>query len=289
MCNTPGHQIGDETCKARNTDQDIIPFKSHQNVLSNFYMCDIKMFGQSFPSAEHAYQWKKAIDTGNKRLAEDILLAEHAGKAKRLSKDITADLSIQWEQNSLPVMQSIVDAKAEQVPEFRQKLLETEGCHLAEATRDKYWASGLSIEDTEKINPKFYPGENRLGHLLMETRDILFSISDEMTEDDQQSDKDIKSSVFPSELEQVIDGPSDSAESKTHSSKTTETQKITKQSSASAEPDLQKQTSHVHSKSRVMTNIKGILSQQREKSKRKPSKTPEKEKGSKIQKHQKGK
>ena len=90
---------------------------------------------------------------------------------------------------------------------------------------------------------------------------------------------DTKSSVFPNELEQVIDGPSDSAESKTHSSKTTETQKITKQSSASAEPDLQKQTSHVHSKSRVMTNIKGILSQQREKSKRKPSKTPEKEKG----------
>ena len=67
---------------------------------------------------------------------------------------------------------------------------------------------------------------------------------------------DTKSSVFPNELEQVIDGPSDSAESKTHSSKTTETQKITKQSSASAEPDLQKQTSHVHSKSRVMTKLK---------------------------------
>ena len=112
----------------------------------------------------------------------------------------------------------------------------------------------------------------------METRDILFSISDEMTEDDQQSDKDTKSSVFPSELEQVIDGPSDSAESKTHSSKTTETQKITKQSSASAEPDLQKQTSHVRSKSRIMTNIKGILSPQREKSKRKPSKNSRKRK-----------
>ena len=40
ICQTPGHQIGDEACEARNINIDIVPFKSHLSVLSNFYMCD---------------------------------------------------------------------------------------------------------------------------------------------------------------------------------------------------------------------------------------------------------
>ena len=280
VCNTPGHKIGDETCTSRNTDQDIIPFRSHHNILSNFYMCDINVFGESFSSAEHAYQWKKAIDNKNESLALDIKNATHAGKAKRLSKAISADLPIPWEQNSLSVMQSIIEAKASQVPEFRQKLLETDGCYLAEATTDKYWASGLSSEDTEKINPKFYPGANKLGHLLMETRDLLLCIADE-TDSGKQTDQ-----VPETDGDEVSLG-SNSFQQEASENKKCEPVQGTKPKASATQLSPQKQSAQQQPKPSVMTNIKGMLAHQKEKSKRKSSKTPEKEKGAKIQKQQK--
>ena len=136
-------------------------------------MCDINMWGETFQSSGHAFQWKKAMDVGKDMLAEDIRNAEHAGKVKRLSKAIPEDTTAEWEPQCLKIMQTIVDAKAGQVPGFRQGLLDTEQSYLAEATFDKFWANGLSSEDTEKIYPKYFPGQNKLGILLMDLRDLL--------------------------------------------------------------------------------------------------------------------
>ena len=287
VCNTPGHRIGDDTCQARNVNETIIPFRSHHNVLSNFYMCGITVFGETFPSAEHAYQWKKAIDIGNNKLASDILVAEHAGKAKRLSKTISAELSKQWEHNSLPAMSSIIEAKAAQVPEFRKRLLETEGSYLAEATTDKYWASGLSADDTEKISPKFHPGENKLGHLLMEIRDILLCVADDMTEDETQINQTPGASVFTDVSEKTPPRPSGSSEQGVSEHIFSQPEQVTKSNTSSTQPVPKKEATQLQSKQSVMTNIKGILTHQKEKTKRKSSKTPEKEKGTKIQRQQK--
>ena len=113
------------------------------------------------------------MDVGKVMLAEDNRNAEHAGKAKRLSKAIPENTTAEREAQYLKIMQTIVDAKAAQVPEFRQGLLDTEQSYLAEATFDKFWASGLSSEDTEKIDLKYFPGQNKLGILLMDIRDLL--------------------------------------------------------------------------------------------------------------------
>ena len=284
VCNTPGHRIGDDNCEARNVEETIIPFKSHQNVLTNFSMCRIKVFGETFPSAEHAYQWKKAIDCGKEQLASDILRAEHAGKAKRLSKTISAEVTRQWEQSSISAMNTIIEAKAAQVPEFRKRLLETEGYYLAEATTDKYWASGLSLDDTEKVNPRFYPGENKLGHLLMEMRDVLLCAADDMTEDDVQNPG---TSVFSVDSDRLSPRPSLSSEQGLSEHITPQPEQIAEKRTTSTQRDPKKDATQLQSKQSVTTNIRGILANQKKKNKRKSSKTPEKEKGAKIQRHQK--
>ena len=37
LCKTVGHLDGDEDCPSKNTGPSVIPFHSHNNVLSNFY------------------------------------------------------------------------------------------------------------------------------------------------------------------------------------------------------------------------------------------------------------
>ena len=130
-------------------------------------MCDINVFGKTFGSAEHANQWKKAMKEGKEMLTEDIRNAVYAGKVKQLSKAIPVDTTAECESQSLSKMHDIIDAKAAQVPEFKQRLLDTEGSYLAEA--------GLWLEKTEKIDSNYFPGQKRLGILLMDIRDSLSS------------------------------------------------------------------------------------------------------------------
>ena len=178
-------------------------------------------------------------------------------------------------------MQTIKEAKAAQIPEFQQRLIETKGSFLVEATTDLFWASGLSPEETGKIDPKFYPGKNQLGSLLMEIRDVLLCVTEDLHEDDALSSKNAECTVFSVNSDQtsLASLPSESAA-------TSQTVQVVKPKMPSS-GDQQKVSSQIQPKQSVMTNIKGILTQQKEKSKRKSSKTPEKEKGSKIQKQQK--
>lgn len=103
-------------------------------------------------------------------LANDIINAEHAGKAKGLSKSIPTEFRQEWERKNTTVMQELINIKSEQVPEFRDALLESDGNYLAESTSDRFWASGLSPDITEKTAPGSWPGLNTLGKILMQVR-----------------------------------------------------------------------------------------------------------------------
>ena len=83
-------------------------------------------------------------------------------------------------------MHEIISAKASQVSEFKTALIESDGYYLAEATYDKHWASGSSPSSTERIDPKYFPGLNNLGIILMEVRDTL--VKQGMPSDGKETD-----------------------------------------------------------------------------------------------------
>ncbi len=41
---------------------------------------------------------------------------------------------------------------------------------IVEATGDPYWGSGLNIQQTLDCLPDYWPGENKLGEILMDLR-----------------------------------------------------------------------------------------------------------------------
>ena len=282
------------TCEARNSGQEIIPFKSLHSILSYFYMCDIELFGETFKSAEHAYQWRKATDANQSTLAIQIKRAIHVGKAKGLSKAISDEFSKEWENKSIDVMQEIITAKAQQVPEFRDSLINSGETYLAEASYDKFWASGLSVDDTPKVDPKYFPGSNNLGLILMDMRSKLHSSqpqpqsqgNDADTQEEQYQDgfdeheKTAEQSIdnistFMPNAEKTSEQFVSSVVSKT-SAKTDLKEKASKSNKDS--PSAQEKIELSGARHGAITNIKDFLEKQKGSTKRKPSKTPEKNK-----------
>ena len=185
-CGQTGHKIGDSQCAAKPVE-DIHAFKSYQHPLSNHFPCQLKAYNHTFKSLEHAYFWRMATEMGKLEIAEEIKNSRHAGEAKRLSKEIaTEEERWRWEQENIKTMQNLLCNKAKDCEQFRECLLENRGRTLAEATHSKFWATGLTPYITERTAPKFWPGQNMLGVLLMELTQQLIEEDYQVREVNQQ-------------------------------------------------------------------------------------------------------
>lgn len=173
-CRKPGHNPGDTCCEAslEAPQSDIQTVHGKDDILSNFYPCEIKVFGVVAKSAEHAYQYTKAIRRGEIDQAKKILEARNASEAKYQSRFLKP--SSTWKTERDDAMTQVLSAKAHSVPEFRDALLKTGKRKLVETVRNEtYWASGLDQQDTLHTKPEFWMGKNRMGDLLMDLRKKL--------------------------------------------------------------------------------------------------------------------
>ena len=130
----------------------------------NFYPCDLKVFGEHHKSAEHVYQLTKAIRAGNLDAAKKVREAATAFDAKQIGHKITDPQD--WSKEKEIVMEEIVSSKAEQIPEVKIKLENSNNRTIfAEGTYDMFWGTGLDIEVTLNTDSRKWPGENRLGKI----------------------------------------------------------------------------------------------------------------------------
>ena len=146
-----------------------------RGLLSNFGKCTVNMGPLTFPSSEHAYQFRACEEHIRADLAELIYKAETPKEAKAIAAEIKSpDVNSKWNLMKCDVMREVLVAKMNSSDEFRKQLLKTGDSILVEASStDAYWGSGLSYSLTTTTHPDFFPGENQLGKLLMELRDIL--------------------------------------------------------------------------------------------------------------------
>jgi len=141
---------------------DIIgKFSGQYEFLSNFYDQAFEYDGYVFKTAEHAYQAQKTIDDVD---FEKIKNADTPGQAKRLGKKLYNRWD--WDDIKLDIMYRIVFAKFSSSPELQKKLIATYPSQLVEANtwNDTFWGV---------CNGK---GENHLGKILMNVRQILMRI-----------------------------------------------------------------------------------------------------------------
>lgn len=131
--------------------------------LDNFSAHSVEIWGNTFPTAEHAFQWKK-YETTETGLAEAIRVSGSPELAKKISRG-SENKRQDWQEIRLGVMADIIRAKAAQHEDVREMLLRTGDKLLVENSPvDSFWGCG---EDGK--------GENYLGKILMAIRDELFS------------------------------------------------------------------------------------------------------------------
>jgi len=128
--------------------------------LSNFFPAPMVLEGREWPTVEHYYQAAKTEDTA---FRERIRTAPSADEAKRLGRDPSCVLRVDWDEVKADVMRRAITAKFTQHPDLRSMLVETQDAILVEnSKKDYYW--GCGADGT---------GKSMLGALLMELRASL--------------------------------------------------------------------------------------------------------------------
>ena len=168
ICKEAGHYPGSEECAYYSPNQkDVVAFSGKDNVLSNFFPTDVKVFGQTFKSAEQAFQHTKAMRSGDLYRAEQVMTADTALDAKKIGNQVLP--SDQWFDTRDDVMRSILEAKLAQCKEFSEALSKSnKNTTLVESTYDNYWGSGLDRKGTLNTESAQWPGKNELGRLYAE-------------------------------------------------------------------------------------------------------------------------
>jgi ribA/ribD-fused uncharacterized protein len=168
ICKEIGHYPGSEKCNHHAANQkDVIAFSGKDDILSNFYPSELKVFSLNYSSPEQAYQHTKAMRCGDQHRAEQIMKAESAIDAKKIGNQVM--ISDQWFDTRDDVMREIVNAKLAQCKEFSETLLKSnKNTVFVEAAYDDYWGSGLNKTGTVNTSIEHWPGKNELGRLFSE-------------------------------------------------------------------------------------------------------------------------
>ena len=174
-CRYLGHTANNtEACDAFCDEPNVITIRSQKNVLCNYYICDVNIYGHAFKSSEHAFQWKFCTHVKRDDLAQDVLNSPTPELAKEVTSMIPSHNHGTWHSVKCDIMDEILEAKAKSCPEFRQSLIISHGKRLVEAVRtDLFWSSGLIPLDASMTKPSYYPGLNRLGSILERLRSRL--------------------------------------------------------------------------------------------------------------------
>jgi len=144
------------------TEKEVFFYTPRYYPLDNFSAFSVTIWGKTFPTAEHAYQWKKFSDS-EPAIAELICNATNPHQVKKISDAHKAKCPSSWTTDNLIQMELILRAKIEQHQKMRDLLLETGEKELLENSPvDAYWGVGPTGD-----------GLNHLGKLWMKLRDEL--------------------------------------------------------------------------------------------------------------------
>lgn len=97
------------------------------------------------------------------------------GKIKKLGRTVFGFDKAVWDDTIPALMLKGLESKFSQNPDLKEFLLRCpQDCVFVEASpTDVIWGIGLSSDHPDSDHPALWKGENRLGFLLTEVRDIL--------------------------------------------------------------------------------------------------------------------
>ena len=135
-----------------------VPFEA----LNNWSAHRVKIWGGEFPTAEHAFQWKK-FSASAPKIAEQIMLAPSPWAVYQVAKANKSHADPRWNEIKLDVMKQIISAKLSQNEDVHERLLATGYRQIMENSPwDSFWGVGRDKK-----------GQNHLGKIWTDLRDKL--------------------------------------------------------------------------------------------------------------------
>ena len=119
---------------------------------------------------------QKALVFGDTEILAEIMASFNPGLIKKLGRRVRNFDSAVWSARSREVVKTGNLAKFAQNEKLKDYLLSTGDRVLVEASPfDLIWGIDYGVEAPEATHPELWRGENRLGFILMEVRNMLRS------------------------------------------------------------------------------------------------------------------
>lgn len=141
---------------------------------SQWYLSDFQIDGVLYNCAEKYMMAEKARLFKDYETLEEILFATEQPQIKALGRKVKNFHKETWNKEKYTIVKKGNLAKFSQDEELKEFLLSTEDKIIVEASPYDYiWGIGMAANDENITNPKEWKGENLLGFVLMEVRDLL--------------------------------------------------------------------------------------------------------------------
>lgn len=151
-----------------------IPGVIRKSCFSQWYPCEFEVDGVKYYTTEQYMMAQKALLFGDQEVYEQIMAADGPHAYKKLGRKVRNFDSKTWDQEKTNIVLKGNIAKFSQNEELKEFILSTGEKVLVEASPyDKIWGINRKMDDPDITNPNSWGGENLLGFVLMETRDIL--------------------------------------------------------------------------------------------------------------------
>jgi len=143
---------------------------------SQWYPAQFIIEGKTFTCAEQYMMYKKAEFFGDKEIAEKIMQVNDPKTQKMLGRKVSGFNVDEWNKNAKAFVYMGNYHKFIQNPKLLEKLMETKGTTLVEASPyDTIWGIGLSEDNINIFNRDKWRGTNWLGEVLTSLRDDLLN------------------------------------------------------------------------------------------------------------------
>lgn len=142
--------------------------------LSNWYLSDFSINGISFTSMEQYMMYQKAVCFQDENITEQILATKDVAKIKELGRCVSGYNDQYWNGVRQIIVYEGLFAKFTQNELLKKQLKDTQDAILAEcAVKDRTWGIGLSMNDSNRLKPELWKGQNLLGFALMMVRNKI--------------------------------------------------------------------------------------------------------------------
>ena len=146
----------------------------YKSWLSQWNYSDFVLEGITFPYAEKWMMWSKAKLFNDQESMKKILAATHPKIDQDLGRHVSGYNQKLWDANKYEIVKSGNLARFSQNEELMRRLLSFGDRKFVEVSPiDKVWGIGLSEDDPLIEDENNWLGQNLLGEVLTEVRDIL--------------------------------------------------------------------------------------------------------------------